>query len=68
MVSDILFEAINDITEYKRRMPDIYINDPEIAERLEYCLEIMRGTMDFLDVHFPIDYLKNEKPGRKWHD
>lgn len=67
MVTDVLFDAINDIIEYKRRMPDIYVNNGEISERLERCLTVMRGTMDYLDTHFPVDYLLDKKTSRKWH-
>jgi hypothetical protein len=49
MVSDILFDAIEDIKDYKRKMPEIYIKNKEISKRLNATIKVMREMQQYLD-------------------
>jgi hypothetical protein len=49
MVSDVLFDAIEDIKDYKRTMPDIYVKNKEIAKRLNATIKVMREMQLYLD-------------------
>lgn len=49
MISDVLFDAIEEIKRYKKDMPEIYVDNKEIAERLVFTLRVMREMQKYLD-------------------
>lgn len=50
MVSDVIFEALESIKEYKKGMPDIY-NKGLTKEHVDNLVKHMEDVMRFLDTY-----------------
>ena len=55
MISDILYEALSEIERYQREMPEIYVDDSDLAVKIEAVKLVMRAVQMYLDT--PPEYL-----------
>lgn len=59
MISDVLFEAVEAIAEYRRDLPEVY---GSMAEQLDALAAHMDRVRELLDTHPSPEWLGGKKP------